>query len=331
MKSPTVYAYSESAKEHHANIFEILLDKKNIDVRRIHFFNAKWGENGVIGKIPQAAHLLGTMLAEYLSGINSRVLWVNRTQDIYNDDPNSGKRIGCLFLLDYALGNSADTHNTRISLQGVRDKFHILCSEFTAEDIGVDANKFKEEIQLAQDNFARQTVYDLREPSLFPLFQRHFLAMWDIKEYVSFVTEQYRDDPDVVAVGDELSSCAENLDLFQFLGRMHYPSIKLNELFEAFDMIYPWYYVTEQGKETKQTRNVVEKALGCEIHTDKPESKGYIKQKNKMIEILLKVIPDEISENKNYLQFEEDEKSEDNINGEDEDHSNTAKSDNNAQ
>lgn len=225
MKRPSTYVRSRYPTPHCKAISLVLHSKRLVDARRVHLFHNRFADPTIRKQNGEAYFLLGTMLAEYLSGIESRVLWISDLEQIL-PGAEAGKKIGPLYLLDYALCASADRDRGGASSEQ-SNGFSILCSDFTAEaDYTVEPGpSYHAEVErdqaIALRVYENERVYPLREPTLLPLFRQHFLALWDVKGYASRIRSAYPDpDPDSEELRAQvaaLEAAARNVGLFEFM------------------------------------------------------------------------------------------------------------------
>ena len=221
MKYPSIYAQNESVRAHYERIVPLIAKRANIDARRVHLFYKAMAHPDYAYR-SEVEFLLGTLIGEYLVGIDNRVLWLTHSEDIFCGDAESGKRVGCLHLLDYALGYSPGARSAVPGTGG--SMFHILCADFTAdrqEEVAVTRTlpQIQEKMDLELERYRREKVYDIQEPALFPLFQEHFLAMWDVSKYAERVTKQYADDPYISKLAQQLTKEADSFDVFGVMAK----------------------------------------------------------------------------------------------------------------
>jgi hypothetical protein len=228
MKYPSIYSKNPSVADHYKRMRPILKERPRVDTRRIHLFY-KVMADADHRKKGETEWLMGTLVGEYLMGINSRVLWLRHCEDIYDNGMQPGKKVGCLHLLDYALGYLPGTVPAVPGSGG--SKFHILCADFTAQPKeetlpSDDWNELLNQSYDAQDSFEAQDrykrgrVYNLSEPALFPLFQQHFLAMWNVAAYADRLMTLYQDDSDVKKLAQTVRTDASNYCLGDFIARV---------------------------------------------------------------------------------------------------------------
>ncbi len=207
MKIPITYAKTSSVSRHYKGIHSIIISKKNIDVRRIHLFYDSFNNISNRGSKENSRALFTNLLLEYLHGINSRVLIVRDYKKLQAIAPwidIAGRKIGDLFLLDYAL-NYSNTGQTESSKYLKGDRF-TLCADFSAD---------LPEAEMSTEEHEKDKVYVLEEPLIFSLFQQHFFSLWNKDNYVEYIKTNFISERDQ-KIADVLRENLTLLDFFQF-------------------------------------------------------------------------------------------------------------------
>jgi hypothetical protein len=230
MAHPSTYILDPDVRDYYEDIFPILDEHPLIDARRVHLFYKSMRHSAYRNQFhPEAEYLLGTLVAEYLIGIDSRVLWLHGSKPIYPDSPEFGRKAGCLFLLDYVLAYAPGPPGSFPGSGG--SVFSILCADFMGlpevkVPIGLPERETREEIDritaATKKWYSGRGVYDLREPTLFPLFQEHFLAMWNLSGYTERVAETDAKDSVIRRYTRALKRYANSYDVFEFMNEVSF-------------------------------------------------------------------------------------------------------------
>lgn len=255
MKNPATYAGSEDVHRHCRRIHSTLLQKPKVIARRIHLFYAKHNQVGISGAIENSRSLFTNMLAEYLHGMESKVLWISNPDSIayiVENDKRSGQKIGELYLLDYALHFSYSVNGPEglVDGQWLPGKAHALCSDFTADTM-VTENPTERESDIKA--YQKNKVYVLDSPQVFSLMKLHFMSLWNLEKYAGFVEKAFGDDSLTKARGN-----VEMLDFWQFWKK----SVFKTELLDPniFEDIYLWSSAKNRGLDKDLVKTVVSKA-----------------------------------------------------------------------
>jgi len=166
--------------------------KHNIRIKRIHLLEKK-AENTIFMKLYEV------LLTEQLFGIDNKALIVN---SIKPDKDHIALRLSDIFVMDYAIlrswndsyyvNNNDDiltdedilakwcqkNYTTSSKSQKKINNKTVLCSDFQFEEVAQPGNK----------------VYVLKDFYSFGLFKDHFLCLWNLNEFITFIDSKINNE-----------------------------------------------------------------------------------------------------------------------------------------